>query len=117
MIDEYIYQFQNFHMAKLKNKKNADFADLLANHPEVCSVTSLLQRLNQFTSKIGINAYTGENKAEKEDLFARSRVYSALGHFALVGLLRVHCLLGDFNLALQVLTPLDLSRKVCCDAF
>src|SRR4051812_29398083 len=35
----------------------------------------------------------------------------ALGYFALVGLSRVQCLLGDYYGALCTLTPIDLTRR------
>jgi len=34
-----------------------------------------------------------------------------IGYFSLVGLLRVHCLLADYRLALQVVEDIDLARK------
>lgn len=35
-----------------------------------------------------------------------------LGYFSLIGLLRVHTLLGDFTLALKVLENVELNQKV-----
>lgn len=40
-------------------------------------------------------------------------LYSLLGYFSLVGLLRVHVLLGDFTLALKVMDNVALQTKVC----
>ncbi|KAF8427827.1 RNA polymerase I-associated factor PAF67-domain-containing protein [Tirmania nivea] len=34
-----------------------------------------------------------------------------VGYFSIIGLLRVHCLLGDFTLALQTLDDIELSKK------
>merc|ERR1711939_1037437 len=34
-----------------------------------------------------------------------------LGYFSIIGLLRVHCLLGDFSLALKTLDDIELSKK------
>lgn len=34
-----------------------------------------------------------------------------LGYFSIVGLLRVHCLLGDFSLALKTLDDIELNKK------
>lgn len=105
IIDEYIYQFQNFHMSKLKNKKTQDFQDLLSNRPDVWSVTTLLANLYKLAEK--------RNNNEKEnEVFTNSQTFSALSYFSVIGLLRVHCLLGDFTLALQTLEGIDLSRKV-----
>lgn len=39
-------------------------------------------------------------------------LYRMLGYFSLVGLLRVHVLLGDFTLALKVMDNVELNPKV-----
>jgi translation initiation factor 3 subunit L len=36
-----------------------------------------------------------------------------LGYFSLIGLLRVHVLLGDFTLGLKVVEHVELNQKVC----
>ena len=43
--------------------------------------------------------------------FASNELYKMMGYFALVGLLRVQCLLGDYRLALSTIAPMDLSKK------
>jgi translation initiation factor 3 subunit L len=35
-----------------------------------------------------------------------------LGYFSIIGLLRVHVLLGDFTLALKVMDNVELNQKV-----
>ena len=44
-------------------------------------------------------------------------LYHMLGYFSLIGLLRVHVLLGDFTLALKVVENVELNQKVCCALF
>ena len=39
-------------------------------------------------------------------------LYRMLGYFSLIGLLRVHVLLGDFTLALKVMENVELNQKV-----
>lgn len=39
-------------------------------------------------------------------------LYRQLGYFSIIGLLRVHCLLGDFTLALKVMENVELTQKV-----
>jgi len=34
-----------------------------------------------------------------------------LGYFSIVGLLRVHCLLGDYHLALKTMENVELNKK------
>jgi len=36
-----------------------------------------------------------------------------LGYFSLVGLLRLHSLLGDYYQAIKVLENIELNKKVC----
>ena len=39
-------------------------------------------------------------------------LYRMLGYFSIIGLLRVHTLLGDFTLALKVMDNVELNQKV-----
>jgi translation initiation factor 3 subunit L len=34
-----------------------------------------------------------------------------LGYFSIIGLLRVHCLLGDYTLALKMMDNIELNKK------
>ena len=38
-------------------------------------------------------------------------IYHTLGYFSLIGLLRVHCLLGDFSLALKTIDDIELNKR------
>ncbi len=40
-----------------------------------------------------------------------------LGYFSIIGLLRVHVLLGDFTLALKVMENVELNQKVSAIAY
>lgn len=40
-------------------------------------------------------------------------LYKMLGYFSLIGLLRLHSLLGDYYQAIKVLGNVDLNKKVC----
>jgi hypothetical protein len=40
-----------------------------------------------------------------------------LGYFSIIGLLRVHVLLGDFTLALKVMDNVELNQKVISELF
>ena len=40
-----------------------------------------------------------------------------LGYFSIIGLLRVHVLLGDFTLALKVMDHVELNQKVAAEVF
>lgn len=44
--------------------------------------------------------------------FGSQNLYRMLGYFSIIGLLRVHCLLGDFTLALKTMDNIGLNKKV-----
>lgn len=44
--------------------------------------------------------------------FGRNSLYKMLGYFSLIGLLRLHSLLGDYYQALKVLESVDFNQKV-----
>lgn len=58
------------------------------------------QGLEQFTATDGYD-YSGGS----------SNVLKVLGYFSMVGLLRVHCLLGDYQTGLKCLLPIDISQQ------
>ncbi len=43
--------------------------------------------------------------------FGARPLYRTLGYFSLIGLLRVHTLLGDYTLALKVMDNIELNPK------
>ena len=44
--------------------------------------------------------------------FGQHSLYKMLGYFSLIGLLRLHSLLGDYYQALKVLENIDFNKKV-----
>lgn len=44
--------------------------------------------------------------------YGQRPLYRMLGYFSVIGLLRVHVLLGDFTLALKVMENVELNQKV-----
>lgn len=55
--------------------------------------------LEQFTATDGYDYSGGSN------------VLKVLGYFSMIGLLRVHCLLGDYHTGLKCLLPIDISQQ------
>jgi translation initiation factor 3 subunit L len=45
--------------------------------------------------------------------YGSKALYRMLGYFSIIGLLRVHVLLGDFTLALKVMENIEMNQKVC----
>lgn len=70
---------------------------------EKSSIIQILEKdkegLEQFTSTDGYDYNGGSN------------VLKVLGYFSMVGLLRVHCLLGDYQTGLKCLLPIDISQQ------
>ncbi|XP_030839981.1 eukaryotic translation initiation factor 3 subunit L isoform X2 [Strongylocentrotus purpuratus] len=91
IIDEFIYQIWNVH--------------------------SVLNVLHSLVEKSGINqqleAYgSGVDDPESESSdFGRHPLYKMLGYFSLIGLLRLHSLLGDYYQAIKVLEHIQLNEQ------
>eukprot|EP01018_Ginkgo_biloba_P001413 Gb_07559 [translate_table: standard] len=119
MIDEFIYQFQSFcqYRAKLKSRTDQEIA-LLRQYDEVWNVYGVLNYLQALVEKSMIIQILEEEKegnvtftaTDGYDYNGGSNVLKVLGYFSIVGLLRVHCLLGDYYSGLKCLTPIDVNQ-------
>jgi len=100
--DEFIYQFQDYchYRCKLKSK-NEDEISRIKGHPQVWNVQSVLKYLYSFANKAEVLEEENEG----------GEIYKMLGYFCTIGLLRVHCLLGDYHLALKTVCTIDLHKK------
>ncbi|KAF9447334.1 eukaryotic translation initiation factor 3 subunit 6 [Macrolepiota fuliginosa MF-IS2] len=120
IIDEFIYQYQVFctWRSKVKNKTDDELV-MLAEGGPVWSSYSVLNVLYSLMQKSKINEYivaTREGKSQEEigeivGEFGQRPLYRMLGYFSIIGLLRVHVLLGDFTLALKVMESVELNQK------
>eukprot|EP01112_Ceratiomyxa_fruticulosa_P003280 TRINITY_DN1364_c0_g1_i2.p1 TRINITY_DN1364_c0_g1~~TRINITY_DN1364_c0_g1_i2.p1 ORF type:complete len:639 (+),score=130.75 TRINITY_DN1364_c0_g1_i2:186-2102(+) len=122
IIDEFVYQYQSFCQSRSKNKGKADERRILADHPDVWSTQKVLYYLHALINKSRIlNTLERENqirynKVNPETLpplddFQKHSLYRMLGYFSIIGLVRLHCMLGDYHLALKTLEPIDLTNK------
>mmetsp|Transcript_1553 Transcript_1553/g.6831 ORF Transcript_1553/g.6831 Transcript_1553/m.6831 type:complete len:536 (+) Transcript_1553:206-1813(+) len=118
MIDEFIYQFQSMcqYRGKLSVKTKEELA-ALKDCDDVWSALGVLNFLQALVDKSGIIAHLdkerrGEEKFSETEGYDhnQSNVLRTLGYFALIGLHRVHILLGDYTTALRVLDPIDLDK-------
>lgn len=110
LIDEFIYQFQTYcqFRARVKSKTD-DELKALRDSPQSWAVQKVVYYLHALAERAEINAtLSGEPTSTK---FAGSSLYKMVGYFSLVGLLRVHCLLADYRLALQSVSSIDLGKK------
>ncbi|KAL1931987.1 hypothetical protein VTP01DRAFT_9043 [Rhizomucor pusillus] len=117
IIDEFIYQFQSFsnYRDRLKNKSDEETA-LLRENPQIWSCYSVLNVLYSFIQKSRINeqllvSKNGGDMMEAAGEFGTRPLYKTLGYFSIIGLLRVHCLLGDYVLALKMMDNIVLNKK------
>ncbi|CAN8030569.1 unnamed protein product [Ixodes persulcatus] len=117
LIDEFIYQFQSFSQFRSNvNKKTAEEIEVLNQNPKIWNVHSVLNVLHSLVDKSNINlqleVYTkGGDPDNVAGEFGRHPLYKMLGYFSLIGLLRLHSLLGDYYQAIKVLENLELNKK------
>jgi len=117
IIDEFIYQFQSFSQYRSKlQTKSEDELEYLKKNPKVWNVHSVLNVLHSLVDKSNINKQLEVyNNLGSPDAvageFGRHSLYKMLGYFSLVGLLRLHSLLGDYYQAIKVLENIELNKK------
>lgn len=116
IIDEFIYQFQSFTAFKVKitDISPEDLENI--NKPNVWNVHAVLNVLYSLVEKSNINEQlkefnNGRNPDDVAGEFGRHIFYKMLGYFSLIGLLRLHSILGDYYLAIKVLENIDLNRQ------
>jgi len=117
MVDEFLYQFSSFcqYRSKLQTKRE-DELNVLKDNPRTWNVHSVLNVLYSLVEKSNINEQlevftAGGNPDSVAGEFGRHTLYKMLGYFSLVGLLRLHSLLGDFYQAIKVLENIELTKK------
>merc|ERR1712117_547119 len=95
------------------SKKTEDEIETLKGDPKVWNVHSVLNVLHSLVDKSNINKQLEvyNNQGNPDSVagdFGRHSLYKMLGYFSLVGLLRLHSLLGDFYQAIKVLENIEL---------
>lgn len=114
--DEFIYQFQSYSQwrSKVSNKSEAELQ--LLQDSGVWSAYSVLNVLYSLIQKSKITeqliaSNEGKEPEEVAGEFGSRTLYKTLGYFSIIGLLRVHVLLGDYTLALKMLDHINLTKK------
>ncbi|GJN88619.1 hypothetical protein Rhopal_001585-T1 [Rhodotorula paludigena] len=100
IIDEFVYQYTSFSLWRAK----------------VWSCYSVLNVLYSLIQKSKIqDQLAAQQKGEDAEAVAGEYgsipLYHHLGYFSILGLVRVHVLLGDYTLALSMLDGIDLNKK------
>ncbi|XP_001601481.1 eukaryotic translation initiation factor 3 subunit L [Nasonia vitripennis] len=117
LIDEFVYQFQSFTQYKASvSQKTEEELETLSNCSKVWDVLCVLNVLHYLIDKSKIKSQlevfaSGGDPDSVAGQFGRRSLYKMMGYFSLVGLLRVHSLLGDYYQAIKVLENVELYKK------
>ncbi|XP_055847046.1 eukaryotic translation initiation factor 3 subunit L [Episyrphus balteatus] len=118
LVDEFVYQFQNFaqYRARLTDKSQEEIQQLNIQHNNVWSILCILNVLHSLVDISNIKKQLlaisqGNDPQTVAGQFGEHSFYKMLGYFSLVGLLRVHSLLGDYYQAIKVLEPIEIHKK------
>ncbi|KAI9749043.1 MAG: hypothetical protein M4579_007027 [Chaenotheca gracillima] len=119
VIDEFIYQFNSFCSYRNRAVREGDKKDeiqLLRDNPNTWGCYSVLNVLYSLIQRSQINEQLNAIKRNEDPTavagqYGTRPLYRMLGYFSIIGLLRVHCLLGDFSLALKTLDDIELNKK------
>ncbi|MBW0477317.1 hypothetical protein O181_017032 [Austropuccinia psidii MF-1] len=117
IIDEFIYQFTSFTSWKGRMaRKTEEEIQLIAENPQLWSCYSVLNVLYSLITKSKIQEQLvatkkGQDPDEVGGEWGSRPLYRMLGYFSIIGLLRVHVLLGDYTLALQMMDDIELNKK------
>lgn len=117
LIDEFVYQFQSFsqYRARLQKKTQTEL-DTLNSNNKVWNVLCVLNVLHSLVDKSNIKQQlevyaNGGDPDSVAGEFGSHSLYKMLGYFSLVGLLRLHSLLGDYYQAIKVLENIEVHKK------
>ncbi|KAJ2678032.1 hypothetical protein GGI25_002675 [Coemansia spiralis] len=117
IVDEFIYQFQSFctHRSRV-GKRTPEDIELLKDNSQVWNTYSVLNVLYSLIQKSNISkqleaGQQGGDVIEAAGEFGVRPLYKMLGYFSIVGLVRVHCMLGDYTLALQTMENIELGNS------
>ncbi|KAL4425846.1 hypothetical protein ABPG75_009862 [Micractinium tetrahymenae] len=113
MVDEFVYQFQSFcqFRGKLAGKTPDEVEVLKKTEGSVWEPKAVVAFLDELVKRSAIRDELSQPGAvdklyQTEGYGALSNVRRMLGYFSLVGLLRVHSILGDYSTAIQSMAPL-----------
>jgi len=117
ILDEFVYDYQTYCNYRAKTVKNARDKELssIRENPQVYETKKVLKYLTQLISASKIEEYLSNPQNPKgiTGLSAYTdETVRYVGYFALMQLLRMHSLLGDFHLALATIQKIDLEAEV-----
>ena len=108
LLDEFVYQFESFHLYRARvSKLTEEEMAVLNEQQDAWNGHTVLRYLHAMVRKAGISVSSGQHSSSE----GVAPFFFNLGVFALVALLRVHVLLCDYSGALSALQPLDLRAQ------
>lgn len=117
LLDEFVYQFQNYaqYRARLNDKSQEELGLLKkgTNHWTILCILNVLHSLvdkSNIKLQLEVSASGGDPESVAGE-FGRHSLYKMLGYFSLVEMLRLHSLLGDYYQAIKVLEPIEIHKK------
>ncbi len=126
IIDEFIYQFNQYSVYRSrlirkelggnKGSEPSEEFQYVQQHHDIWNSYSVLNALYSLIIKSNINEQLKATQAGQDSSMAAGEygsrsLYRNLGYFSIIGLLRVHTLLGDFALALKTMEGIELNKK------
>ncbi|CAK7198350.1 hypothetical protein SEUCBS139899_001011 [Sporothrix eucalyptigena] len=119
VIDEFIYQFNSFSSYRMRiarQNNNEEEIAILRENPNTWGCYSVLNVLYSLIQRSQITEQLAAQKRNEDPAavageYGSKNLYRMLGYFSIIGLLRVHCLLGDFSLALKTMDDIELNKK------
>ncbi|MFS7941797.1 putative Zinc finger, PARP-type, translation initiation factor 3 complex subunit L [Helianthus anomalus] len=110
MVDEFVNQFQSFSELRAKDptKLKEYYEDWSVHY-----VLLLLERLAELFPKLEEKDVARElmRAAAAGGCCDSEHVSIAMGYFSKVALLRVHCLLGNYQIGLDCMRPMDITQR------
>jgi|EP00927_Polykrikos_kofoidii_P002128 translation initiation factor 3 subunit L len=115
ILDEFVYHFQVYCAHRNKTVKVQKEAEIqkFRDNPDVFETSRVLSLLHQIVEGSLIDEWmkAPHNPENKKGAFTDEMV-RYMGYFALMQLLRMHSLLGDYRLALHTIENLDFHAEV-----
>jgi len=116
ILDEFVYHFQTYSQYRAKTARNAGKEaeiQLIKEHPDVFDTTKVLSYLHQLVRESLVEEWLKEphNPDGKAGAFTDEMVRN-IGYFAMMQLLRMHSMLGDYQLSLKTVQRVDFHVEV-----
>mmetsp|Transcript_3847 Transcript_3847/g.5141 ORF Transcript_3847/g.5141 Transcript_3847/m.5141 type:complete len:511 (+) Transcript_3847:127-1659(+) len=110
MIDEFVYQFSTFHAYRNRADLSEEEKQMLEESPHEWSPVTVVRFLLSFADKGGVS-HGDDSSEEKSSEGAPHKFFKTLGVFALIGMLKVNCLMGDYTSAVNYIKNVDLTGR------